>query len=124
MVTAKTTATEVAALAASGVAATHLGVGYWQLAIAGLLIGFLHWYHGLANAEPEWTKHQSISEALMSAVFGLLAMPASMDLASPVLVKHGIDTPAINMLIGGVAAFVIVELVRIGLKYLNTKATS
>jgi len=56
-------------------------------------------------------------------LFGLVVMPAAIDMAAPTLEKYHICTPATQILIGVVASFFAVELFSAGIKFVNTKAT-
>ena len=106
------------------VAYLSLGGNYWTLAIAGLLIGLVRWFSAYSGANPPWDKKKKTSEAIKSGVFGLVVMPAAIDMAAPTLNKYGVCTPATEILVGVVASFFAVELFSAGLKFVNRKAES
>jgi len=115
-------ATGAGVAAAAGVGYLQLGGSYWTLAAVGALIGLLHWFHAFTHADPAWTLSQSVSEATKSMLFGLVVMPAAIDAAGPQLLKWGICTPSVKILIGSISAFVAVELVGIGLNFLRNRS--
>jgi len=117
-------AIQTAALTGAGVSYIQLGGSYWTLAIVGLLIGLVRWFSAYAGSDPQWDKKKRASEAVKSALFGLVVMPAAIDMSTPTLQKYGICTPATEILVGVVASFFAVELFSIGLKFISRKAGS
>lgn len=98
--------------AMAGIGYIELGGSYWALAIAGCLIGLVRWFHKVSHSEEcDIKSKKSISEAMLSMLFGLLAMPAAIDIADPYLLKYNITAPSVKILIGAIVAFYAVELI-------------
>ena len=114
-----TSAIAAASGAGVGIAAMNLGISYWMLAVAGGIIGIVHWFHAFSQSDPRWDKIRSMGEAFKSSLFGFVVMPAAIDLSYPVLTKYGIESVSTQIAIGSLTAFTSVELMAILLKYLN-----
>lgn len=110
---------EAVGLAASGVSVVSVGAGYAALAAAGAIIGICAWFYGMVHADPRWDVWESAGKALKYILFGLLVMPAVVDASSVKLSEYGIDMPSVRIMLGGIAAFVIVEIVTILLRKLR-----
>ncbi len=116
-------ATSAAIGTAAGLGYLEVGGSYIILAIAGSLIGLLHWFYVYTHKNEDWSKGQSASEALKSMLFGLVVMPAAIDGSEPFLSKWGISTPSVKILVGAISAFAAVEIFSIALEFLRSKAT-
>jgi len=116
-------AANAAIATAAGVGYLQLGGSYFVLAGVGGLIGLIHWFHAMTHAEPKWSRSQSASEAAKSIFFGLVVMPAAIDMAGPLMKHWGlVATPSTIVLIGAVASFSAVEIFSLGLNFLKRKA--
>lgn len=113
-------AAESVAIAASGVSLASLGSGYYSLAVAGAVIGIMAWFYGHTHADPRWSASESAAEALKFVLFGLLVMPAVVEGSAKTLEAYGLSIPSVRIMLGGIAAFVVTEMVSIGMRKLSS----
>jgi len=98
--------------ASAGISYLELTGNYYQLAIAGAIIGLINWFYNYTHSANKGEKMAGVSEAIKNMLFGLLVMPSAIDLSSNWLVTIGIPaTPSVKILVGALAAFFSVEIV-------------
>ena len=98
---------------AAGISGMEIGYDYFILAVIGGMIGLIRWFHAYSHSEPKWSRGVSLSEALVSVMFGFIAMPAAIRAAGENLAKYNLCYPELKILIGAFAAFFAVELTSI-----------
>jgi len=99
------------AISSGSVSIVGLSYGYYSLAIAGALIGIISWFYGYTHSEPRWEKSESASEFSKYVLFGTLVMPAVVEGSSAMLEDYGLNVPSVRLLIGGLAAFLISDII-------------
>ena len=87
-----------------------LGRGYYELAIAGAIIGGIAWFSGRTRADPKWRRDEEVSHGMRYVLFGLITFPAAVSITDAMLPRWGIHSPALEIMAGGFAAFAITEL--------------
>jgi len=110
------------AMSAAGTSVVSLSNGYITLAIIGAIIGLISWLHGYAHSDPKWSFDIAITEAAKFILFGLLIMPAVVEGSTEYLSKYNLAVPSVRIMLGGISAFIITELIAIGLKKLSNMA--